>query len=135
MQIRLKRGKDALNYIGTNERGQEIRLSGDKQAVGPMESVLMAAAGCSTIDLELILGKMRQTLSHVEVVVDAERAEDETPKVFKKIHLHYVMVGKIKEDKAAQAVEMSAMQYCSVLTMLMKSVDVTTSFEIIENQD
>ncbi len=46
-----------MNFKGTNERGQSMQFSGNKEAVSPMESVLMAAAACSSIDVEMILKK------------------------------------------------------------------------------
>ena len=89
-----------------------------------MESVLMAAAACSAIDIELILKKMKQDYTEIEVEVEAERATDETPAVFKKIHLHYIVSGDVKKEKLDRAVELSVNSYCSVLKMLEKTVDI-----------
>lgn len=57
MKVILESTYGDLNFKGTNERGQSIQFSGNKEAVGPMESVLMAAAACSAIDVETILKK------------------------------------------------------------------------------
>jgi putative redox protein len=124
-------GNSPLNYSCSNEQKKKIKLSGDKTTVSPMESVLMAAASCSSVDIELILKKMRQNLEKLEVEVDAERATTE-PKVFTKIHLHYILKGKLKIDKVKEAVDMSVNKYCSVLTMLAKTAEIRTSFEIVE---
>ena len=129
MQIELESTPGSLNYKGTNERGQSVQLSGDKEAPSPMETVLMAVAGCSSIDVELILKKMRQDLQKVEVTVQATRAE-EAPKVFKTIQIHYILYGDIKEEKAKQAIELSMEKYCSVSLMLKATVDITYTFEI-----
>jgi putative redox protein len=129
MQIKLESTHGSLNYKGTNERGQSVHLSGDKEAPSPMEAVLMAVAGCSSIDVELILKKMRQDLQKVEVTVQATRAE-EAPKVFKTIQIHYILYGDIKEEKAKQAIELSMEKYCSVSLMLKATVDITYTFEI-----
>ncbi len=96
MKVNLKSNGKELGYVGTNIRGQQIELYGNKEGVGPMESVLMAAAACSAIDIELILKKMKQDYTEIEVEVEAERATDETPAVFKKIHLHYIVSGDVK---------------------------------------
>ncbi len=119
-------------YVGRNHLGQEIQLSGDKSAVGPMESVLMALAGCSCVDVEIILQKTRQKLVKVEVNVEGTRRKDEIPEVFTEIHAHYILHGEIKESKAKQAIDLAVDKYCSVATMLHKSVNITHSFEIIE---
>ncbi|MBK9568237.1 MAG: OsmC family protein [Saprospiraceae bacterium] len=130
MKIVLESTYGDMNFKGTNERGQSIQLSGNKEAVSPMESVLMAAAACSSIDVEMILKKMRQDVESIVVTVDGTRS-DAIPAVFTKMHLHYIITGKIKEDKAIKAVEMSMQQYCSVSLMLAKSVDISHPVEVI----
>lgn len=118
-----------LNFKGTNERGQSLQFSGNKEAVSPMEAVLMAAASCSSIDVEMILKKMRQEIKSIKVEVQGTRA-DAVPAVFTKIHLHYILTGDIKEEKAQKAVAMSMEEYCSVSIMLSKSVEITYSVEV-----
>lgn len=129
MTIKLESTHGPLNYKGTNERSQSIQLSGDQEAVSPMEAVLMAVAGCSSIDVEMILKKMRQELQKMEVEVKAERAT-EAPKVFTDIHIHYILHGDLKEEKVKQAIDLSMEKYCSVSIMLKKSVNITYTFEI-----
>ena len=132
MKVTLKTTDDTLNhYVGTNEKGHEMHLSGDSTAVGPMESLLIAAAGCSTIDIVMILKKMRQNITNIEVEVDGTRRE-EIPRVYTDIHLHYKIYGEVKETKAAQAMEMSLEKYCSVSLMLEKAAKITGSFEVIK---
>ena len=118
-----------LNFKGTNERGQSIQLSGGNEAVGPMQSVLMAAASCSAIDVELILKKMRQDVESIVVEVEGIRA-DAVPAVFTKIHIHYIITGDVKVEKAQKAITLSIEQYCSVSLMLAKSVQITHSVEV-----
>ena len=129
MKIHLESTFGPLNFKGTNERGQSLQMSGDKESVSPMEAVLMAVAGCSSIDIELILKKMRQDLHKIEVEVDSLRA-DEDPKVFTKIKIHYILHGNIKEEKAKQAIDLSMEKYCSVSIMLKTSVEIKYSFKI-----
>ncbi len=129
MKVFLESTFGDLNFKGTNDRGQSLQLSGDKQAVSPMESVLMAAGACSSVDVEMILKKMRQDIKSITVEIDGLRA-DAIPAVFTKIHMHYIIVGEVKEDKAKKAVEISMEQYCSVSLMLAKSVEITHSVEV-----
>jgi len=129
MKVILESTYGDLNFKGTNERGQSIQFSGNKEAVGPMESVLMAAAACSAIDVETILKKMRQEVKSVKVEIEGTRAEA-VPAVFTKIHMHYIINGDIKQEKAQKAVDMSVEQYCSVSIMLAKSVEITYSAEV-----
>lgn len=135
MKITLKSSDETLDhYTATNEKGHEMQLSGDGTSVGPMESVLMAAAGCSTIDIVMILKKMRQDLKHIEVEVEGTR-RDEIPRTYTAIHLHYKIYGQVKEKKAAQAVELSLEKYCSVSKMLELAAKITSSFELIESPE
>jgi len=131
MKITLKTTDDTLDhYVGINEKGHEIKLSGDGTAMGPMESLLVAAAGCSTIDIVMILKKMRQGITNVEVEVEGTRRE-EVPRLYTAIHLHYKIYGEVKDTKAAQAMEMSLEKYCSVSLMLGKAAKMTGSYEVV----
>lgn len=130
MKISLKSGETLHSFVGTNENGHQVQLSGDGTAVGPMESVLMAIAGCSTIDIVMILEKMRQPLESIDVDVQAERRED-IPRIFTKINLHYKLTGDLKVKKVEQAINSSLDKYCSVSKMIEKAAEVTSSYEII----
>ncbi len=132
MHVTLSSTYGDLNFKGTNDRGQSIQLSGNKEAMSPMESLLTAAAACSSIDIELILKKMRQDLKSIEVSVNGERRKDEVPAIFTKIHLHYILRGSIKEAKAKEAVSLSLEKYCSVTQSLSSDIDIQSSFEIQE---
>ncbi len=100
--------------------------------VRPMEMVLLGMGGCTAFDTVMILQRQRQAITDCHVELSAERA-DEVPKVFTKIHVHYIVTGKaLDEKKVARAVEMTAEKYCSVSIMLAKSVEVTHDFEIVE---
>lgn len=116
-------------FKGTNEAGKELNLGKGGTAVGPMESVLMAMAGCSTIDIVMILQKMKQDIKDIKVEVDGKRRE-EIPKIYSDINLHYILIGDVKEKKAEKAIAMSLEKYCSVSLMIQKSSNITSSFEI-----
>ncbi len=130
MKVSLKSGDSLNSFVASNEKGHEVRLSGDDTAAGPMESVLMAVAGCSSIDIVMILEKMRQPLENIEVEVEAERRE-EIPRTFTKINLHYKLHGKLKEKKVEQAINSSLDKYCSVSKMIEKAAEITSTYEIV----
>jgi putative redox protein len=80
----------------------------------------------------LILKRSRQEVSDCVAELSAQRAETD-PKVFTKIHIHFVITGKqLKEKMVQRAVELSATKYCSASIMLAQSVDITHDYEIIE---
>lgn len=130
MNIKLESIHGSLNYKGTNDRGQSFQFSGNKESVSPMESVLMAAAACSSIDVEIFLEKMRQPFDKIEVEVNGNRV-DTVPSIFSDIHLHYKIYGDVKPEKAKKAVSMSMDKYCSVSIMLAAGVTMTHSHEVI----
>lgn len=105
---------------------------GKNRGARPMETVLMGLGGCSSFDVVHILGKARQDVSTCRCELSAERAEDEIPAVFTKIHLHFVVAGNnLKETHVKRAVSLSAEKYCSATIMLSRGgVEVTHSYTI-----
>lgn len=132
MKVKLERLNKGSHFKATNEEGHSIELSGEGNAVGPMQAVLMAAAGCSTIDIVMILEKMRQPLEDIDVEVEGTRRE-EIPRTYTDIHLHYILKGDLKEKKVEQAINSSLEKYCSVSLMLEKAAKITSSFEIVKD--
>jgi putative redox protein len=130
MKITLETAGNLNRYSTKNDEGQEVLLGNDGTTARPMQGLLMALAGCSTIDVVMILEKMRQDLKDVKVEVEGTRRE-EVPRIFTAIHLHYKIYGDVKEAKAARAIELSTTKYCSVSKMIDSVAKVTTSFEII----
>ncbi len=92
----------------------------------PMELVLMAMGGCSGIDIEVMLGKMRIKLSDFHIHLKGVRA-DSKPRVHTKIHVEYHFWGRdLPREKLKRAVKLSDEKYCSVSSMLNKVATVTT---------
>ncbi len=99
-------------------------MGGENAGLRPMETLLSALAGCSSMDVIHILKKQRQNLDKLEVEVEGERA-DAVPAVFTKIHLRFVAHGDLDPAKVQKAVELSMEKYCSVSKMLQPSVQIT----------
>ena len=103
---------------------------GANLAPRPMETLLAGAGGCTAYDVVLILQRGRHDVRACKVVVTSERAPVD-PKVFTKIHMHFVVAGPGLTDAAVErAVRLSHEKYCSASIMLGKMADITTSFEI-----
>jgi len=95
-----------------------------------METVLAGTGGCTAYDVVNILRKGRQRISDCVVEVDAVRAPDD-PKVFTRIHFHFVISGEsIDPAKVERAIELSAKKYCSASIMLGKTAEITHDFEV-----
>ena len=105
---------------------------GRNLAPRPMETLLAGAGGCTAYDVVLILKRGRHQVSGVQVKAQAERATED-PKVFTKLHLHFVVTGRgLPEAAVARAIELSHEKYCSATIMLARTAEVTTSHEIVE---
>ena len=138
MKARVQWAGEAL-FLGESGSGHAVVMDGPPDAGGrnlgirPMEMLLIGLGGCSNFDVVSILRKGRQPVESCEVFLDAERA-DEEPKVFTKIHLHFVVKGRgLKESQVKRAVELSAEKYCSASIMLGRAgVDISHDYEIVE---
>ncbi len=136
MQVRVKWIEDVA-FMGESETGHAIVMDGAPENGGrnigmrPMETLLIGMGGCTSFDVVTILKKSRQAVVDCVAEISAERA-DEVPKVFTKIHVHFVVTGNnLNEKQVGRAVALSAEKYCSASIMLSKSVEITHDFEIV----
>lgn len=125
-------------FIGESETGHAVVLDGAADAGGrnlgmrPMEMLLIGMGACTSFDVVTILKKARQPVTDCVAELQAERA-DEIPKVFTRIHVHFVVTGQgLNPSQVERAVKLSAEKYCSASIMLGKSAEVTHDFEIVE---
>ena len=107
-------------------------VGGRNLGLRPMEMVLLGLGGCTAIDVLHMLRKGRQPITDMRVELDAERADD-VPKVFTRIHLHFVLTGAgLDPHKIERAINLSASKYCSASMMLNKTAEMTHDFEIVK---
>jgi putative redox protein len=105
-------------------------FGGRNLGVRPMEMLLIGMGGCTEFDVLHILRKARQEVTDCVVELTAERAETE-PKVFTRIHVHFVLTGKGLSDKQVdRAIRLSAEKFCSASIMLGATAQITHDFEI-----
>jgi len=127
---------DNMSFVGESGSGHSVvmdgppELGGRNLGVRPMEMLLLGLGGCSSFDVVLILQKSKQAVTDCEVEIEAERADSE-PKVFTRIHLHFIVKGHdLSPEKVERAIRLSAEKYCSASIMLGKTATVTHDFEI-----
>lgn len=137
MKTRIK-WKDGVSFIAESGSGHTVLMDGPPESGGknlgprPMEMLLMGTGGCAAVDVILILKKGRQDLSDCVVEIEAERASQE-PKVFTRIHFHFILTGKnLNSRHVERAIKLSAEKYCSASIMLGKTAVLTHDFEIVE---
>lgn len=122
-------------FIGVSPSGHAVTLDTDHERSSsptPMELLLIALGSCTGVDVVSILEKKRQRVTDYRVEVSGERRE-EYPKRFEKMHVRHVVTGvQLDPTAIARAIELSEEKYCSVAATLRPTVEILSSFEIIE---
>lgn len=137
MKVRIKWIEDAA-FVGESESNHALIMDGAPEGGGrnlgprPMETVLIGTGGCTAYDVVHILRKSRAAITDCVVEIEADRAAED-PKVFTRIHFHFVVTGKgLKPQQVERAVHLSAEKYCSASIMLAKTASLSHDFEIRE---
>jgi len=127
-----------MRFHGANEDGLRVVMDAHPEHGGtgggptPMETLLLALAGCTGMDVIPMLKKMRAPVEQLVIEVTAERAPDH-PKVVTAIHVRYVATGRgLQADHVEKAVALSQEKYCSVSAMLRNAATVTYEVAVIE---
>ncbi len=129
---------EGMSFLGESGSGHTFLMDGAPEAGGrnlgvrPMEAILIGAGGCTAFDVVLILKRSRADVTDCVVELVSERAEAD-PKVFTKIHFHFIVTGRhLKPELVSRAINLSAEKYCSASIMLAKTAVLTHDFEILE---
>jgi putative redox protein len=127
-----------MAFVAETGSGHVLMMDGAPDGGGrnlaprPMETVLAGTGGCTAYDVVLILKRGRHAVTGCQVKLTSERAATD-PKVFTRIHMHFVITGRgLPEVAVERAVQMSHEKYCSASIMLAKTADISTSYEIVE---
>jgi putative redox protein len=121
-----------------NEQGNSVHMDaspdigGTNKGMRPMQMLLAAMGGCSSIDVINILKKQRQDLRDIKVTVTGEREKNAVPSLYTEVHAHFRLYGDLDYDKVEKAVMLSVEKYCSVSKTLEANAKITYSFEIIK---
>ena len=125
-------------FVGESGSGHAIVMDGAPEGGGrnlgmrPMETVLIGTGGCAAYDVVFILKKARAAVTDCVVEIESERAAED-PKVFTKIHFHFIIRGNgLKSQQVERAIDLSAHKYCSASIMLGKTAVITHDYEIRE---
>ncbi len=137
MKARVKWVEDRT-FVGESGSGHKLVLGtahgseGATPGPSPMELVLIGTGGCSAFDVVHILEKGREAVEDCVVELDADRADTE-PKVFTRIHMHFIVKGRnLSPAKVERAINLSIEKYCSASAMMAKTAALTHDFEIVD---
>jgi len=138
MECTVRWSGEGMSFLAETGSNHLVTMDGAPEGGGrnlaprPMEVVLVGTGGCSAYDVVVILKKSGQDVTGCEVKLTAERAATD-PKVFTKIHMHWVVRGRgLKRNLVEHAVRLSHEKYCSATAMLSKTAEVTTGYELVE---
>lgn len=132
--------KGNMSFEGVAESGHVVPMGtavehgGADDGASPMELVLLALGGCTSMDVVPILKKKQQDVTAFEIRIHGDRAAD-YPKVYTNITLEYVVTGHhIDPEAVRRAIELSETKYCSVSAMLSKAANITIKTTILEDK-
>jgi len=110
----------ADRFTTTTGTGRTFVWGDDAAAneLSPVETIAVALAACSAMDVISIALKKRQGVEAYVVRVRAEQ-RDEYPKIFTRIDLVHEVVGpSIDTEAIKRCIDLSATKYCPVSAML-----------------
>jgi putative redox protein len=122
-------------FIVTTPSGHAITIDTDRDrnsAPSPMELLLVALGSCTAVDVISILNKKRLMVTDYRVEVRGER-RNAHPRSYQRMEVHHIVRGRNISGRAVeQAIKLSEEKYCSVAATLRPTVEIVSSFEIIE---
>jgi putative redox protein len=132
---------DGRAFVGESGSGHAVVMDGSPESGGrnigvrPMEMMLLGLGGCTAFDIVMILERMREKVTGLDIGLEGERATED-PKVFTHVKLVYKVKGrKLKPANVERAVKLSAEKYCSASAMFGKTAVIEHDFEIIEEDE
>ena len=131
VQVQLK-WTEGMQFVAQAGDGPAVIVDSHDGGSGasPMDLVLIGVAGCTAIDVLMIMQKKRAKMTDFQVHVSGERAE-EYPKRYTHIHVEYVLRGQdIKPKSVEQAIQLSETKYCSAFASL--NAEISHSYRIEE---
>jgi putative redox protein len=127
-----------MGFVAETGSGHLLAMDGAPDGGGrnlaprPMETVLAGTGACTAYDVVLILQRGRHDVRGCRVAVKADRAPAD-PKVFTRIHMHFVVSGRgLPAAAVERAIALSHEKYCSASIMLARTAQIGTSFELVE---
>ena len=112
---------DATKEVGGSDLGPR-----------PKKLMLTALAGCTGVDVIMILKKMKVEVEAINVIVEADVTE-EHPKHYNKMKVVYQFKGKdLPYEKLEKAVKLSEEKYCGVTAVYAKAMEMETEIRIVD---
>lgn len=119
-----------MQFESTNPSGETLKIDagpengGDNKGCRPKALMLSALAGCSGLDVALLIKKMRLEIDDFKIETEGFLNE-EHPKTYHAVTVDYHFYGKnLDREKLKKAVDLSVERYCGVMEMFRQFADV-----------
>jgi putative redox protein len=122
-------------WVGISPSGHAQVLDTNHErasAATPVELLLIALGSCTAVDVISIMRKKRAQVTEYRVEVKGFRSPEHPRKFIRMEVLHVVRGRRISERALAQAIELSETKYCSVAATLRPTVEIVSSYQIID---
>lgn len=136
LEARLAEGDYGMDIVDAD--GHVLRMDipvaqgGNASGFRPMQTLLAALCGCSSVDVVSILKKQKQSLTNLTMEVDGSREEGKEPSLWKTIEVSFKLSGEVDPAKAIRAVDLSMEKYCSVAETL-RAAGAAISYKVFLN--
>ena len=134
---KLEKQEADFHFRAFNTAGQFVDIDdatayedGKGNGVGPMQLLVMAIGGCSSVDVVSILKKGRQQIDSMTVEVDGFKPDGISPSVYESIEVHFILEGELDPARVKRAIELGLGKYCSVSKMLEKSAVISYRYTV-----
>ena len=120
-------------FVGSDTDGHSLVFDSDNpspRGISPMRALLTTLGACSGMDVVAILGKRKQRLESLKVMMKGTRPEHGYPKPWQTIEMKYLLKGELDEKFVREAVEESMAKFCSVSATLKAGVKISYSYDI-----
>lgn len=127
--------KENLLFESDNPSGHNVLMDtstengGTNKGLSPKAMMLSSLAGCSGLDVVMILNKSRTEIDDFKMVVTGELT-DEHPKYYHTVTVAYHFYGtNLNKEKIQKAVDLSFEKYCGVMEMFRRFAKVNIEIE------
>ncbi len=121
--------KGDMTFESTNPGGSLVmdaskEIGGNENGLRPKAMMLSSLAGCSGIDIAMLMKKMKVNIDTFDIIIEAELT-DTHPKYYHKVICDYNFYGSnLNEKKLKKIVDLSVEKYCGVMEMFRKFAEV-----------
>jgi putative redox protein len=123
--------QEGRKFTGGPPGGPQLSVDGRREAApSPVETLAIALASCSAIDVVDILQKRRTPVEELKVEVDYTRAPT-PPRRLTRVRLRYLVRTASERHHVERAIQLSFDTYCSVTHSLDPALPIDWELELL----